>query len=293
MQLRDALAKAQRQMAADGRSPLTAGQYRRHIGLLDRWLVARGYSREVEEIGHETLAEFLTDDVARRKADGRVKTTGSMNALRTSLRAFFLYCHSAGFTPANPARLIRRACCAPPPPRTLSDGEVTQLLAAADALKGMRAARDRMLVRLLLGTGLRLSSAINLRVRDLDLERGEMRILNAKGDRPMALPISAEVARELADYLRTLKGPMGLPRSPGPATPPVGCREADQRMRRGRRARTRSHRARAPPHLRGGGLYRRTGEILAVQAALGHRSLNSTSVYVRLDDRMLRAALRA
>src|SRR5215471_15661776 len=128
MELAEALSKYVVQLQADGRSPHTIGQYRRHLGLLGTWLKGRGHACAVEEIDHETLAQFLASPVARERPDGKTKRATSTNALRTSLRTFFKYCHDGGFTRTNPARLIRRALCGSSPPRALSDDEAGRLL---------------------------------------------------------------------------------------------------------------------------------------------------------------------
>jgi site-specific recombinase XerD len=64
--------------------------------LLDIWLRDNGRSDTVEEIDHETLAQFLSSPSARERADGRTKKATTANALRTSLRTFFKYCHDGG-----------------------------------------------------------------------------------------------------------------------------------------------------------------------------------------------------
>ncbi len=292
MQLHAALDAFLVQLQADGRSPLTLDQYRRHIGLLDRWLAAQRRSRVLGAIDHTVLALFLVDDVARMRPDGQAKKATSTNALRTSLRAFFGYCHAAGLVTENPARLVRRARCAPPPPRTLSEDEVGRLLKALDAGKGVAAARDRALVRLLLGTGLRLSSAIGLRVEDVDLRRGELRVTRVKNDRPITLPISREVGRGLRGYLQTVpKGPL----FPGSGDDTLTRRQAGRRIEEaataaGLRGRASAHVLR---HVFACRLLKATGGNLPlVQQALAHRSVASTTIYARVEAGALRAALR-
>jgi site-specific recombinase XerD len=96
MDLETALSKYIVQLQADGRSPHTIGQYCRHVGLLGTWLRSHGNAAAVEQIDHETLAAFLASPAARERPDGETKQATSTNALRTSLRTFFRYCHEAG-----------------------------------------------------------------------------------------------------------------------------------------------------------------------------------------------------
>src|SRR5262245_44068472 len=112
MTVDDALALYLVQLRADGRSAHTVGQYRRHVGLLARWLAqGRARPRRLTQIDHETLALFLAAPEATRSAHGGQKLATSLNALRSSLRTFFGYLHRAGYVRQDPARLIRGAHC--------------------------------------------------------------------------------------------------------------------------------------------------------------------------------------
>lgn len=282
MQVQDALAKYVVQLEADGRSPYTIAQYRRHVRLLGRWVAGR----EVEEIDHEDLAAFLRSPAARCRPDGREKKATAQNALRSSLRCFFGYLHGAGIIRTNPARLIRRARCGGPRPRCLSRGEEGRLLAVLqDAPE-----RDRVLFTLMLRTGLRLGSALGLDVEDVDLEARELRLRHAKGNREeiACLPTS------LVDPLRAWIGD----RASGPLFIGVSLRRITRRHASRRfqgllqaAGITRVAGTHTLRHTLGTRLYERTGDIELVRAALHHRSIASTMVYARcgLDD--VRAAL--
>jgi site-specific recombinase XerD len=67
------------------------------------------------------------------------------------------------------------------PPETLTDAEVRALLdACARSATGIR---NRALIAILYRTGLRISEALDLYTKDVDLERGAIRVLNGKGDK--------------------------------------------------------------------------------------------------------------
>src|SRR5262245_10976152 len=103
MQLQDALSMFLVQLEADGRSPHTIRQYRRHVTALGAWLPQGGPRHAVETVGHEGIAAFLAAPVARTAAHGGQKRPVSMNSMRTSLRVFFRYLHEAGVIAQNPA----------------------------------------------------------------------------------------------------------------------------------------------------------------------------------------------
>src|SRR5690606_17968118 len=140
----------------------------RHVTALIGWLSATGASLDVVHLTPDILARFFADGAARDSCRGGRKRATSLNAMRTSIRCFAAHLHDAGLVAANPARLLRRARCAPPPPRGLRADEQERLLAVLAGTTGGEAARDRMLVELLLGTGIRLGSALALDVGDVD-----------------------------------------------------------------------------------------------------------------------------
>ncbi|MFN0007032.1 MAG: tyrosine-type recombinase/integrase [Planctomycetota bacterium] len=290
MKIEEALARYVTQLEADGRSPHTIHQYQRHIGLLASWLRGSGNNGNVEEIDHETLATFLASSTARSRPDGATKKATSANALRTSLRTFFRYAHEAGYTRSNPARLVRRALCGTPPPRAMSDEEQGRLLLAFGAGVGPEAKRDHALFALMLGSGIRLGSALALETRDVDLERGELALRRTKGDVPTSLPLSRAVREHLRSYLE------GRPDGPlftGRGGRALCARHAQRRLgiwcrKAGVERRTSPHDLRHSFAIR---LYKRTRDLLLVQQALRHRSIASTTVYARCDEGRLREAL--
>ena len=289
MRLEEALSKYLTQIRADGRSPHTAGQYRRHIALLASWLRERGHGTTVDEIDHEDLALFLSSPLARTRPDGRTKKATSTNALRTSLRTFFRYAHEAGYTRSNPARLIRRALCGTAPPRGLSEDEQGQLLTVLASATGRKARRDHALFALMLGTGIRVGSALALEVGDVDLDRGELRIRIAKGDLPTTVFLGRGIAGILRPYIEGREGPL----FPGQGGRSLCSRHVQRRLaqwceRAGIQHTVSPHDLRHSFAIR---IYRKTRDLLLVQHALRHRSIASTTVYARCDEARLREVL--
>ncbi len=109
MQMLDGLEKFSLQLEADGRSVHTAKQYQRHVQLLARWVGQAGHSGEVEAVGPEDVARFLASPQARTRPDGGPKKATSLNALRSSVKAFFGYLHRAGYVAQDPGEPSARA----------------------------------------------------------------------------------------------------------------------------------------------------------------------------------------
>jgi integrase/recombinase XerC len=217
-----------------------------------------------------------------------VKKATTANAMRTSVRCLAAHLHNAGLVAANPARLLRRARCAPPPPKALHDDEQRRLLDVLAAADGVEAARDRMLVQLLLGTGVRIGSAIALDVSDIDFDHGEITLRMTKNDRPTTVVMPSHFSKCLqASVAGRTKGPVFL------AGDRRICMRHAQRRLAGwfAAAGIRGRSAHSLRHTFATGLLAKTGDLRLVQAALNHASIVSTTVYVGVDRERLRAAV--
>jgi len=289
MHLQAAFQAFLRQLAADGRSPHTIGQYRRHGTALVTWLAGRRVKR-VAALTPDLLAQFFGDDTATTSCRGGPKKAVSLNAMRTSIRCFCGHLHESGIVATNPARLLRRARCAPPPPKALHPDEIERLRSALAKASKPEARRDRMLVELLLGAGIRIGSALALDVEDVDLDHGEIALRSTKGNRPTTAVLPADVAKQLRRFLA------------GRTTGPVfvagdrrlSTRHAQRRLTRWFAAAGITGRsAHALRHSFAAGLLAKTGDLRLVQAALNHASIVSTTIYTTVDRARLRAAVGA
>ena len=296
MRIEDALERFLVQLEANGRSEHTRRHYRRSLLLLAGWAQQEGLSGEIEEIGHEHLAAFLASPQARCRADGGPREVSTVNALRGALKTFFGFAAEAGYSASNPARLIRRARCSPPPPRALSEKEQEMLLAtltqAEKAGGGPAVERDHMLFRLLLATGVRIGSALAVEGRDVDLARGELLLRRAKGGSADVVFLSRAVRKSLRTYLKArADGALFTGRDGHPISVRHAHRRLNMWLHRAGIARPASpHTLR---HTFACSLLARTQDIALVQAALGHRSVASTAIYARVDRGRLRAAVGA
>jgi site-specific recombinase XerC len=290
MQLQKALGQFQVQLAADGRSEHTRKQYERHVRALIAWLAKSRRSLDLADLTPQTIAEFFGSDDAKQSAHGGMKRPTSANAQRTSLRCFCRWLHESGLTPNHVARLLRRARCAPPPPRALHADEQKRLLDVLAAAAGPEARRDEMLVRVLLFCGVRIGSALALDVEDVDLEHGELALRRTKGDRPTSAILPASVAQRLKAFLAG--------RSTGPVflagENRISMRHAQRRLAAWfASAKIAGRSAHSLRHSYATALLAKTGDLRLVQAALNHASIASTTIYANVDWARLRAVVGA
>lgn len=286
MQLSSALDRFLVQLQADGRSPHTIRQYRRHIRRLGQWLADLDLGLDLSTLDPDVIARFLASDTARLRPDGDPKKPGAMNCLRSSIRSFFKYLSAAGTIESDPSRLVGMARCSGAPPRALTDSELRLLRHALASSAGYAARRDSLLVELLLATGLRISSALALRVDDIDLENRVAWIRVSKGSQESRVHLSPSIANALRDWLR---------HHPNGPLFDMSVRSAQRRFRQwveraGLRPGLSLHSLR---HTFATSLYKRTGDLLIVQQALHHRAIASTLVYARCDDERVRRAVGA
>ncbi|MEU5939291.1 tyrosine recombinase XerC [Micromonospora sp. NPDC047548] len=157
--------------------------------------------------------------------------------------------------------------------------------------------RDRVLLELLYGTGVRVSEACGLDVGDVDHGRRVIRVLG-KGDRERSVPYGVPAQRAIDDWLRSGRPAVAVPGS-GDALL-LGARGGRLNPTTARRIvagyaeslglpRVSPHGLRhsAATHLLEGG-----ADLRAVQELLGHSSLGSTQIYTHVSVERLRAAYR-
>ena len=289
MRITNALEEFVLQLEANGRSPHTVAQYRRHVAFLAAWLAPQD---DIQRVDHQTLARFLTSPTVRERRGGGPRKATSANGLRSSLRTFFAWVHAAGYAPRNAAALVQRARCGPPLPRTISDDDQERLLAVLGQAKDPEGLRDRALFTTMLRTGIRVGSAVALDVVDLDLGRGELHLGTTKGDRPARVLVPREVVELLLGYL---SGRTSGPLFPGRRGERITTRHVARRLKAWLQ-RAGVEGAASPHSLRHSfatRLLARTGDLALVQVALNHASVASTTVYARVAPERLREALGA
>jgi integrase/recombinase XerD len=265
-------------LAAARLAPRTVEAYRRDL--------ADAAARLAKPVASASTAE-LEAYIARLRADGLSPAT---IARRTAaLRAFFRHQVLVGARRDNPAAEVvsprrRRAL-----PRALSAGEVERLIEAA-AGTAPRALRDRALVEILYGAGLRVSEAVGLERGGIDLERRIVRC-TGKGDKERIVPLGRPAADALLRYLS--RGRPYLERRPRPelflnakggALTRAGAflilrRLAERAGLEPERVHPHLLRHSFATHLLEGG-----ADLRSVQEMLGHADLSTTELYTHVTD---------
>lgn len=175
-------------------------------------------------------------------------------------------------------------------PEVLSEEEVPQLLQqpSGDTIIGLR---DRALLSLLYGTGIRASECSGLNEQDVDLERRTVRV-RGKGGHERTVPLNEVVVRALAAY-RLARG--------SHASGAMFVSRKGQRMSRNGiydRVRMHARKSRLPKkvsphrlrHAFATHLVRAGVNLVTIRDLLGHRQITSTQIYLHMTALDLRQA---
>ncbi|HEY7856770.1 MAG TPA: tyrosine recombinase XerC [Terriglobales bacterium] len=248
----------------------------------------------LEVLGAEAAIETVTlnhlrDYLARSFDAGCGKATVARH--RAAVRSLFRYAVRQGYLADSPARLLATPKLARHLPEIPTTEQLNQLLDQPATDPGSSPERDRAILELLYGCGLRVSELVGLNVRDLDFDQMLVRTIG-KGRKERLVPCGRKAAEAVRAYLAVRP----------PAAP--SARAALLLNHRGGRLTTRSvgrivkAAARAfglpldlhPHSLRHAFASHLLGEgadLRAIQEMLGHSSLATTQRYTRTEIRQL------
>jgi integrase/recombinase XerC len=287
---------------ADGReaSPHTLAAYAND---LECWIAALR-----EAAGHEPGVADLRPDLLRlayaRVASGEALPSGrsrrpaarSTQRRLSALRSFLKHLARRGVMAGDPSSALRAPKKPRDLPRFVPAASLGQIL---DRLSGDEAAalRDRAILEILYGGGLRLSEVVGLDRNDVHPDEGLVRVLG-KGRKerivPLGPPALGAVRRYLAGGRRRAPAGAGDPLFTGPSGRRLSPRTV-QRIVRSRLAELAGV-ARLSPHLLRHSfathLLDAGADLRAVQELLGHSDLSTTQIYTHVTVDRLRRAYR-
>ncbi len=236
---------------------------------------------------------LLTGDASRT---GRPLAAGTVARIHTSLAGFFEFLRAEGLIADDPTRRLDR----PNVPEgavkdVLSVDEVERLLGATDTTSAL-GLRDRAVVEVLYGTGLRRAELLDLDLGDVDRAQRMVTVRCGKGGKGRRVPLPRTTHDALMDYVE--RGRPALAR-PGGDVGAILLSSRGQRLSPGvvrgivdRLARAAGLATRLTPHtLRrtyATTLLKHGANLRAIQLLLGHVSLDVTARYLRLDEEDVR-----
>ena len=177
--------------AEQGVSANTLAAYGSDLRLFAQWLKG----------GENALVEAGTEDISRFLAYRYQQGIGNRSTARilSTFRRFYGYQLREGRIVDDPTALIELPYVGRKLPVALSEQDVELLLAAPETTDPL-GFRDRTMLEMLYATGLRVSELVGLRLEQINLRQGVVRI-SGKGNKERLVPVGEEAMTWLQEYL--------------------------------------------------------------------------------------------
>ena len=206
------------------------------------------------------------------------------------LKSFFKYLKKTGFISTNPATVIKTPKTKKHLPGFLSYIQVEKAMEISNP-------RDRAIMEILYGCGLRASELIGLKIKDIDFNRDEIKV-EGKGEKQRILPLGKAARNAILNYLRVRHNP-DKQKKAGQDVPELflnyrggslTTRSLQRIVRKylvklARAAGTNPHILR---HSFATHLLENGADLRAVQELLGHASLSTVQIYTHMTTKRLK-----
>lgn len=248
-------------------------------------------SIELKDISEEILSNF-TQHIAKQNVAPRTQAR-----IISGIKSFFTYLLLEDVVEYSPADQLEAPKIGQSLPTVLSVDEIEALIAAIDLSKPA-GHRDRAILETLYGCGLRVSELINIKIEDLYLDQGFIRIIG-KGDKERLVPIGSKAIKEIEFYFESFRNHINIaPESAsylflnqrGKKLSRVAVfnliKSLSEKIDLRKNISPHTLRHSFATHLVEGG-----ADIRAVQEMLGHESLVTTEIYAHIDKNYLRSEI--
>jgi len=257
-------------------SPRTLTSYETDLAQFHAFLQATGEFKEPEFADFSAIRSWIISLVEGGLAPQ------SVNRKIATLRAFYKYLLKKGAVTADPTLKVKSLKVGKPLPPFVEESRLNQVLDTFDFPDDFTGLRDRLVMELLYGTGIRLSELIGLRESEVSLAQRTIKV-TGKRNKQRVIPINPGLSGLLAkysDYRKTLTGsePWLVVTDAGKQAYPMMI----YRLVRKYLDLATTHERRSPHVLRhtfATHLLNRGADLNAVKDLLGHSSLAATQVY--------------
>ena len=268
-----------------GLSTNTSDAYSGDLLLFRQFLSDRGKTTS-DEVVRSDITQFLEAE----RDNGKAATTRMRRV--AALRGFFGFLVAQGILKSAPSELIESSRRGRVLPRVLSEEETQNLVEMIDA-DDARSLRDRAMIELLYGCGLRVSELCALRLDDIVAD-GELLRIMGKGSKERLVPIGRAAGNALFNYLdkarptfkkeQAYESVIFITRLGRPFT-----RQGVFKLLRERAAASGISADRVSPHVLrhsfASHMLQHGADIRAIQEMLGHADIGTTQIYTHIDER--------
>lgn len=268
-----------------GLSKNTLSAYRTDLMALARWVGRRGLS--ITEAERSDVLGFIADRV-----QGGARPRSSARQL-SSFRRFFRWLVRERGSGEDPTAQISMPKIGRPLPKSLSEDEVESLLDAPDTSEAL-GHRDRTMLEVLYATGLRVTELVSLRLGQVNLNQGVVRV-TGKGGRERLIPLGEESLEWLQQFIAGPREEILLEKQTDFAFP---TRRGDRMTRQAfwhiikryteRAGITQPLSPHTLRHAFATHLLNHGADLRVVQMLLGHSDLSTTQIYTHVARERLR-----
>lgn len=293
----DAVERFEEHLFARGAAARTATDYIRELRLLEAHLQPRARVSGPADVTTEHLRSYQAGLMTGEASPlGKPQSAGTVAKITAVLASFFGWLHRDGLLACDPTSRLERPKISRPVGDVLSLEEVKKLLAQPDATTAL-GLRDRALLEVLYGTGLRRNELLGLDLADVRQDEREVIVRHGKGGKGRVVPVGRAAWKALTAYLERGRASLVKQRagvecavfvtSAGGRLKATRLRVLLQHFAAGagiaRRLTPHSMRRTYATHLIQNGV-----SVRHVQVLLGHESLETTARYLRLTSTEIR-----
>jgi integrase/recombinase XerD len=265
--------------------------YLHDVQLLERYAESAALKAGPEQLSVNHLKDFIS------WVNEAGLSARSQARILSGIRAFYKYLVLENIVPEDPSQLLETPRLGRKLPDTLSVDDINLLVAAIDLSKP-GGTRNKAMLETLYSCGLRVSELVGLKLSNLHLQVGFLKV-TGKGDKERLVPVGSVAVKYLTIYLDTVRRHMEVQpghedfvflNQRGARLTRVMVftliRTLAERIHLKKRISPHTFRHSFATHLIEGG-----ADLRAVQEMLGHESITTTEIYTHLDRTFLRQSI--
>lgn len=174
-------------------SPHTIKSYQTDLSQFELFIQTHYNPNKIENADYRMIRDWMVQLVESGY------TPRSINRKIASLRSYFKFLLKRDFVSKDPTQKIRILKSGKKMPHFIKEEEIIKLFDEYDFGNEFEGIRDKLLLELLYGTGIRLSELINLRHLDIDFYEGTIKVLG-KRNKERIIPLNTELINLISHY---------------------------------------------------------------------------------------------
>lgn len=241
---------------------------------------------KIAEIDHKILRAWVVQ-LSEQKLEPK-----TINRKIATLKAFFKYLLKNNFTKSDPSKALKSLKVPKTIPQFVKNNEMEKLFEMADFGKGFVGLRNKVIIELLYGTGIRLAELIGLQNNDIDLHQAQIKV-NGKRNKQRIIPINNTLLALLRDYIQQKNEIFNEPRliltNSGKIAYPMQIQRICNQIL-GENTMLKKKSPHVLRHTFATHMLNEGADLNAIKELLGHSSLAATQVYTHNSIKKLKEA---